>query len=123
MLWTLGGRPSLFPDRFQLGGPTNMRVFRANGMGPRDGRACAPFSLCVFTLTDDAGAYSGLAWGRVVLGNGSELDHGHPAQTTVARQGSCICERRQTRRSRSMYAPSRPAYLMGYCSCSLWLCF
>ncbi|CCM00441.1 uncharacterized protein FIBRA_02473 [Fibroporia radiculosa] len=30
-------KPALFPDRFQLGGPTNVRMFRANGMGPRDG--------------------------------------------------------------------------------------
>ncbi|KAI0305258.1 surface antigen-domain-containing protein [Multifurca ochricompacta] len=30
-------------DRFQLGGPTNMRMFRANGLGPRD--AVRPDSL------------------------------------------------------------------------------
>jgi len=29
------GRTSL-PDRFQLGGPTNVRMFKANSMGPRD---------------------------------------------------------------------------------------
>ncbi|EIM81386.1 uncharacterized protein STEHIDRAFT_171771 [Stereum hirsutum FP-91666 SS1] len=28
---------SLFSDRFQLGGPLSLRMFRANGMGPRDG--------------------------------------------------------------------------------------
>ncbi|KAH9477732.1 SAM50-like protein SPAC17C9.06 [Psilocybe cubensis] len=28
---------TLFSDRFQLGGPTSVRSFRANGMGPRDG--------------------------------------------------------------------------------------
>ena len=26
-------------DRFQLGGPTNLRMFRANSLGPRDGGA------------------------------------------------------------------------------------
>ncbi|TFK47553.1 hypothetical protein OE88DRAFT_1685927 [Heliocybe sulcata] len=29
--------PILFPDRFQLGGPTSVRMFRTNSMGPRDG--------------------------------------------------------------------------------------
>lgn len=28
---------TLFSDRFQLGGPTSIRSFKANGMGPRDG--------------------------------------------------------------------------------------
>lgn len=36
LLWPFGG-PSLFPDRFHLGGPVSVRMFRANGMGPRDG--------------------------------------------------------------------------------------
>ncbi|OCH87076.1 hypothetical protein OBBRIDRAFT_796568 [Obba rivulosa] len=36
LLWNLA-RPSLFSDRFQLGGPVNVRMFRANGMGPHDG--------------------------------------------------------------------------------------
>ncbi|CAE6452987.1 unnamed protein product [Rhizoctonia solani] len=35
-LYPLYGRPSLFNDRFQLGGATNLRMFRPNGMGPRD---------------------------------------------------------------------------------------
>ncbi|KAG5651012.1 hypothetical protein H0H81_010230 [Sphagnurus paluster] len=33
----LGGRPTLFADRFQLGGPTSVRAFKANGLGPMDG--------------------------------------------------------------------------------------
>ncbi|KDR72490.1 hypothetical protein GALMADRAFT_73815 [Galerina marginata CBS 339.88] len=38
LLWGLGpGGKTLFSDRFQLGGPTSVRSFRANGMGPRDG--------------------------------------------------------------------------------------
>lgn len=37
LLWPLGPKPSLFSDRFQLGGPVSVRMFRANGMGPRDG--------------------------------------------------------------------------------------
>lgn len=30
-------QPSLLPDRFQQGGPTTVRGFRENGLGPRDG--------------------------------------------------------------------------------------
>jgi len=36
LLWGLNG-PTLFSDRFQLGGPASIRSFRANAMGPRDG--------------------------------------------------------------------------------------
>ncbi|CAE6451164.1 unnamed protein product [Rhizoctonia solani] len=35
-LCPLYGKPSLFNDRFQLGGPTSLRMFRPNEMGPRD---------------------------------------------------------------------------------------
>ncbi|CAE6479486.1 unnamed protein product [Rhizoctonia solani] len=35
-LYPLYGRPSLFNDRFQLGGPTSLRMFRPNEMGPKD---------------------------------------------------------------------------------------
>ncbi|KAF8156659.1 surface antigen-domain-containing protein [Crassisporium funariophilum] len=37
ILYPLGGKKTLFSDRFQLGGPTSVRSFRANSMGPRDG--------------------------------------------------------------------------------------
>ncbi|KAG5641971.1 hypothetical protein DXG03_003845 [Asterophora parasitica] len=36
LLWGID-KPTLFSDRFQLGGPTSIRAFRANSMGPRDG--------------------------------------------------------------------------------------
>ncbi|KAJ7255225.1 surface antigen-domain-containing protein [Mycena rebaudengoi] len=36
LLWGLRG-PTLFSDRFQLGGPSSIRSFRPNAMGPRDG--------------------------------------------------------------------------------------
>ncbi|KAK7059619.1 SAM50-like protein SPAC17C9.06 [Favolaschia claudopus] len=36
LLWGLNSRPTLFSDRFQLGGPSSVRLFRANSMGPRD---------------------------------------------------------------------------------------
>ncbi|THV05391.1 hypothetical protein K435DRAFT_745075 [Dendrothele bispora CBS 962.96] len=36
LLWSFS-QPSLFPDRFQLGGPTSLRSFRVNGLGPKDG--------------------------------------------------------------------------------------
>ncbi|KAK0189768.1 hypothetical protein F5146DRAFT_638985 [Armillaria mellea] len=35
-MWALS-RPTLFPDRFQLGGPLSVRSFQSNGLGPRDG--------------------------------------------------------------------------------------
>lgn len=38
-MWALS-RPTLFPDRFQLGGPLSVRSFQSNGLGPRDGRKC-----------------------------------------------------------------------------------
>jgi outer membrane protein insertion porin family len=37
-LFSLFGASSRFPDRFQLGGPLSVRMFRASSMGPRDGR-------------------------------------------------------------------------------------
>ncbi|KAL1941521.1 hypothetical protein VTO73DRAFT_6960 [Trametes versicolor] len=36
LLWNLGAK-SYFSDRFQLGGPVSVRMFRMNGMGPHDG--------------------------------------------------------------------------------------
>ncbi|KAF9816961.1 hypothetical protein IEO21_03726 [Rhodonia placenta] len=36
LLWNLA-RPAPFSDRFQLGGPLSVRMFRANGLGSRDG--------------------------------------------------------------------------------------
>ncbi|KAJ7154700.1 surface antigen-domain-containing protein, partial [Mycena filopes] len=36
LLWGLNG-PTLFSDRFQLGGPLSIRSFSPNAMGPRDG--------------------------------------------------------------------------------------
>lgn len=36
LLWGLN-KPLLFSDRFQLGGPTSVRSFKANGLGPHDG--------------------------------------------------------------------------------------
>ncbi|KAF8318799.1 hypothetical protein DL93DRAFT_2075725 [Clavulina sp. PMI_390] len=33
----LFGKQTLFNDRFQLGGPTSLRMFRHNGLGPKDG--------------------------------------------------------------------------------------
>ncbi|KAI0646129.1 surface antigen-domain-containing protein [Trametes meyenii] len=36
LLWNLGQK-SFFSDRFQLGGPVSLRMFRMNGLGPHDG--------------------------------------------------------------------------------------
>ncbi|KAG7447227.1 mitochondrial protein [Guyanagaster necrorhizus] len=36
IVWALS-RPTLFSDRFQLGGPLSVRSFQSNGLGPRDG--------------------------------------------------------------------------------------
>lgn len=38
-LFGLFDKPTYFSDRFQLGGPASIRMFRQNSMGPRDGRA------------------------------------------------------------------------------------
>ncbi|GAA94490.1 uncharacterized protein L969DRAFT_68833 [Mixia osmundae IAM 14324] len=35
-MFPLQGRPSLFSDRFQMGGPTSVRMFKMNSMGPKD---------------------------------------------------------------------------------------
>ncbi|KZV68356.1 mitochondrial protein [Peniophora sp. CONT] len=37
LLHALKGQNTLFPDRFQLGGPQSVRSFRQNSLGPRDG--------------------------------------------------------------------------------------
>lgn len=48
VLWSLL-RPTYFSDRFQLGGSTNVRMFRNNSMGPRDGGEIhSPFSPVSF---------------------------------------------------------------------------
>jgi outer membrane protein assembly factor BamA len=47
-LHSIGSNPSYFSDRFQLGGPLSVRSFRANSMGPRDGRRCSLISLAPF---------------------------------------------------------------------------
>lgn len=36
MLYPLNGKRSAFSDRFHLGGPTSIRLFRPNSIGPRD---------------------------------------------------------------------------------------
>nr|GAT53484.1 predicted protein [Mycena chlorophos] len=38
ILWGLNGKPTLFPDRFQLGGPCSVRSFALNTLGPRADR-------------------------------------------------------------------------------------
>ena len=42
-LWHFGGK-SCFSDRFQLGGPSSIRSFRANGLGPRDPHLAVPIA-------------------------------------------------------------------------------
>ena len=74
-------------DRFQLGGPTNLRMFRANSLGPRDGGApfFSFFRLPTFTKITWLHPslfllrnYSRLAGRRFVLGCGSEPHHASP---------------------------------------------
>jgi outer membrane protein insertion porin family len=103
--WSLGARagalvplfgtPTLFPDRFQLGGPTNVRLFRAHSMGPRDGGQSA-LARSRTRLT----ARSGLAGGRHVLGRGAERDVRRPAQAALADQGARLRQCRPARRAR-----------------------
>lgn len=37
LVWGLNGKEVGFSDRFQLGGPTSVRSFKVNGLGPHDG--------------------------------------------------------------------------------------
>ncbi|KAK7683106.1 hypothetical protein QCA50_013779 [Cerrena zonata] len=37
LLLPFNNKPTLLPDRFQLGGPTSVRMLRANSLGPKDG--------------------------------------------------------------------------------------
>ncbi|MBW0460376.1 hypothetical protein O181_000091 [Austropuccinia psidii MF-1] len=37
LMHPLNGRPIVFNDKFQLGGPTNVRMFQQNSLGPKDG--------------------------------------------------------------------------------------
>lgn len=53
LLWGLGENgATLFSDRFQLGGPTSVRSFKVNGLGPRDGGACTYpcYTQCITPL-------------------------------------------------------------------------
>ncbi|PVG00819.1 hypothetical protein CPB86DRAFT_728922, partial [Serendipita vermifera] len=36
LLYALGSKPTMFSDRFKLGGPINVRSFKYNSLGPRD---------------------------------------------------------------------------------------
>lgn len=45
LIWNLGAK-SYFSDRFQLGGPVSVRMFRMNGMGPHDGGKRPPNCSC-----------------------------------------------------------------------------
>ncbi|KAM0791023.1 hypothetical protein ACM66B_004321 [Microbotryomycetes sp. NB124-2] len=45
-LLPLGGQASSFVDRFHLGGPTSVRMFRPNAMGPRDNNDFTGGDLC-----------------------------------------------------------------------------
>ncbi|CAD6930642.1 unnamed protein product, partial [Tilletia caries] len=38
LLRTTNAQPSHYPDRAHLGGPTSVRMFSHNGLGPKDGR-------------------------------------------------------------------------------------
>lgn len=49
-MWHFGGK-SCFSDRFQLGGPVSVRMFRMNGMGPHDGGGLTSFCYNDLGLT------------------------------------------------------------------------
>ena len=36
LLYAFGPRPPAFSDKFQLGGPLDVRMIKQNGLGPRD---------------------------------------------------------------------------------------
>ena len=59
-----GTAPTL-SDRFQLGGPMNLRMFRANSLGPRDGGA--PFFFRLATFSRITGVKLKIIWLHLLL--------------------------------------------------------
>ena len=49
---SIGNGPSYFSDRFQLGGPLNIRLFKTKSIGPRDGCVCTSILEEVATSTN-----------------------------------------------------------------------
>lgn len=82
VLWGLDDRMTPFSDRFHLGGPMSVRMFRVNGLGPQDGRA---LSAEHFTLYPSLMlVLSRLAGGRPVLGSRAECHQRHPKEAALA---------------------------------------
>lgn len=54
MLYPMNGKPSHFLDRLHLGGPTSVRMFKMNGIGPRDhsesARLCIRYLKSIISL-------------------------------------------------------------------------
>lgn len=50
----LDGRPACLSDRFMLGGPTCVRMFRLNTLGPKQQRTSAPCCNHQLTFADDS---------------------------------------------------------------------
>lgn len=63
---------TLFSDRFQLGGPTSVRSFKANGLGPRDGggsHSCDLLRCSDNLLADSIGGELYCSAGASVIGD------------------------------------------------------
>jgi hypothetical protein len=101
MLWSLGRRGSLWSDRFQLGGPTNIRAFRANSMGPRDGGEWHIF--CIGLNGNWRIWCSGFIGRRYVLECRVELNLEYPTQRTLASEDACVDQRGQIGYHGSVY--------------------
>ncbi|KAF7323698.1 Bac-surface-Ag domain-containing protein [Mycena kentingensis (nom. inval.)] len=68
----LAGKPTLFSDRFQLGGPSSIRSFRTSGMGPRDAHLSSPSaspSTAPFSGADSLGGEVFWSAGLSVISN------------------------------------------------------
>lgn len=84
-LWGIS-RPTLFSDRFQLGGPTSVRAFRANSMGPRDG--CTSIKISYFlpnsnpVIADSLGGDLHWSGGASIISNIPRKPH-WPVKTHV----------------------------------------
>lgn len=97
LLTTLNGRAPAFSDRFQLGGPTSLRMFRYNSLGPKDGLDSlggdAFFALGSSLISPlwPGKAHWPLKWHAFLnAGQLIQLDHHHSSMGAWARQNSSL---------------------------------
>lgn len=74
----LDGKPACLSDRFMLGGPTCIRMFRLNSLGPK------------YKCTCHSTHSRRLAWWRRVLGAWCELASAHSSASAVAAEAARV---------------------------------